>query len=153
MPASRFFEILPLLRDSSGNQVGLCLMGPIGDGEELVWMSGWAWQQVDENVVAASTGDAGVQVPGAHPLGPNDMPPFGPPSGPPTGPGRRWMVQTGFRDQAVDYDPEKPVLVQALALVNRNNDTFMTQWSQAVMIRHGYHHTDDDEPGYEHQHQ
>jgi hypothetical protein len=146
MPVSRFFEDLPLLRDSSGNQVGLCLMGPIGPGDNLVWMSGWAWQQVDENVVAASTGDAGVQVPGAHQLGPNDVPPFGPGN-------QRWMVQTGFRDQPVDYDPEKPVLVQALALVERGSDTAIVQWSQAVMIRHGYHHTDDDEPGYEHQHE
>jgi hypothetical protein len=131
MPASRFFEELPLLRDHNGDQVGLCLMGPIGNGETLVWMSGWAWQQVDDDVVAASTGDAGVQVPGAHQLdAQKDMPPFGPNH-------QRWMVQTGFRAQPVDYDPEKPVLVQALALVQRGNDTFMTQWSQAVMIRHG----------------
>jgi hypothetical protein len=151
MPASRFFEKLPLLRDNGGNQVGLCLMGPIGDGETLVWMSGWAWQQNGDNVVAASTGDAGVQVPNAHVLDPVDMPPFGPPAGPPGGPGRRWMVQTGFRDQPTDYNVEKPVLVQALALVKRGNDTFMAQWSQAVMIRHGYHHRGDDEPGYEYQ--
>jgi hypothetical protein len=148
VPVSRFFEVLPLLRDSSGNQLGLCLMGPIGDGERLVWMSGWAWQQRGDNVVAASTGDAGVQVPGAHPLGPNSMPPFGPGGGP----NAQWMVQTGFRAQPTDYDPVKPVLVQALALVERGADTFMAQWSQAVMIRHGYHHPRDDEPGYEHQH-
>jgi hypothetical protein len=148
MSVSRFFEVLPLLRDQNGDQLGLCLMGPIGNGERLVWMSGWAWQQKADNVVAASTGDAGVQVQGAHQLGPNDMPPFGPGGGP----NARWMIQTGFRDQPEDYDPEKPVLVQALALAERGPDTFMVQWSQAVMIRHGYHHPDDDEPGYEFQH-
>jgi hypothetical protein len=145
MPASRFFEQLPLLRDQNGDQVGLCLMGPIGQGETLVWMSGWAWQQNGDNVVAASTGDAGVQVQGAHPLGPN-VPPFGPPM-------QRWMVQTAFRDQSAPYNVEKPVLVEALALVQRGPDTFIVQWSQAVMIRHGYHHPRDDQAGFEHQHE
>jgi hypothetical protein len=146
MPASRFFEVLPLLRDQNGAQVGLCLMGPVAPGETLVWMSGWAWQQDGENVVAASAGDAGIQVQGARPLDPNkDTPPFGP--GKP-----RWMVQTAFRDQSAHYDLEKPALVQALALVERANDTFIVQWSQAVMLRHGYYNTRDDEPGYEYQH-
>ena len=67
MPVSRFDEHLPLLLDDKGEQVGICLMGPVGNGETLVWMSGWAWQQDGENVVAASTGDAGVPVKGAHP--------------------------------------------------------------------------------------
>ena len=149
MSVSRFFEVLPLLKDQNGHQVGLCLMGPIGNGEKLVWMSGWAWQQDGVNNVAASTGDAGVQVPGAHLLDPPDMPPFGPGGGP----NARWMVQTGFRDQPVDYNVDKPVLVQALALVERGGDTFMVQWSQAVMIRRGYHHRGEDESEYAWQHE
>jgi hypothetical protein len=132
MPASKFFEHLPLLLDDKGDQIGICLMGPIGNGETLVWMSGWAWQQDGENVVAASTGDAGVQVEGAHKLDPDkDLPPFGPGD-------QQWMVQTGFRKPSAPYDARKPVLVQALALMQKGNETAIVQWSQAVKIEHAY---------------
>lgn len=131
MAVSRFFEILPLLRDHQDKQVGICLMGPIGTGDNLIWMSGWAWQQDGETVTAASTGDAGKQVQGAHPLKDKDKPPF-------AAPDKQWMVQTAFRRGSADYDPEKPVLVQALALVERDGVRSMVQWSQAVMIKHGY---------------
>ena len=133
MPASRFFEDLPLLRNHQDEQVGLCLMGPVGTGDTLLWMSGWAWQQDGDKVTAASTGDAGRHVQGAHPLKENNMPPFTHAEG-------QWMVQTGFREGSADYDPEKPVLVQALALVENDGEHSMVQWSQAVMIKHGYHH-------------
>jgi|SRR5215207_3758349 len=148
MSASRFFEDLPLLRDQHDEQLGLCVMGPVGTGDKLVWMRVWAWQQNGDNIVAASTGDAGVQVQGAHTLGPNDTPPFGPPP-----PKKRWMVQTGFEDPSEKYNPEKPVLVQALAFVENGGDRSIVQWSQAVVIRHGYHHPHDDQPGHEHQHE
>ena len=132
MPVSRFFEHLPLLLNDKEEQVGICLMGPIGNGETLVWMSGWAWQQDEDNVVAASTGDAGVPVQGTRPLDPHkDMPPFGPGD-------EQWMIQTGFRKQSAQYDPRKPVLVQALALMERGNETAIVQWSQAVKIEHAY---------------
>jgi hypothetical protein len=132
MPVSRFDEHLPLLLDDKGDQVGICLMGPIGNGETLVWMSGWAWQQDGDDVVAASTGDAGVPVKGASPLDPNKgEPPFGPGD-------EKWMIQTGFRDSSAPYDPKKPVLVQALALMEKGNETAIVQWSQAVKIEHAY---------------
>lgn len=132
MPVSRFNEHLPLLLDDKGEQVGICLMGPIGNGETLVWMSGWAWQQDGDNVVAASTGDAGRQVKGAQPLDKKkDKPPFGPGD-------ERWMIQTGFRKNSAPYDPRKPVLVQALALMEKGAETAIVQWSQAVKIEHAY---------------
>jgi hypothetical protein len=132
MPVSRFDEKLPLLVNDKDEQVGICLMGPIGNGETLVWMSGWAWQQDEDNVVAASTGDAGVPVKGAHP-------PEGLKLEPPFGPGdQKWMVQTGFRNPSAQYDPRKPVLVQALALMEKGNETAIVQWSQAVRIEHAY---------------
>jgi hypothetical protein len=132
MPVSRFDEHLPLLLDDKEEQVGICLMGPIGNGETLVWMSGWAWQQDGEDVIAASTGDAGVPVKGAHPPeGIKEDPPFGPGDG-------KWMIQTGFRDRSAPYDPKKPVLVQALALMEKGNETAIVQWSQAVKIEHAY---------------
>jgi hypothetical protein len=143
MPISRFFDVLPLLRDEQDEQLGLCLMGPTGTGDTLIWMRGWAWQQDDENV-AASTGEAGVHVPGAHPLSKSQKPPFAAPG--------IWMVQTAFETPSEHYNPEKPVLVQALALVERYDERAIVQWSQAVMIRHGYHDPRDDEPGFEHQH-
>ena len=141
MPASRFFEVLPLLKDNQDQQVGLCLMGPVGTGDTLLWMSGWAWQQDGDKITAASTGDAGSHVHGAHPLKEKDMPPFTQ---------ERWMVQTGFRENSGDYDPEKPVLVQALALIENNGERSMVQWSQAVMIKHGYSHPPGDDAGHEH---
>jgi len=146
MPVSRFFENLPLLRKPNGDQVGLCLMGPIGTDDELIWMRAWAWQQDGDNIVAASTGNAGAHVPGAHALDPSkDDPPF-------AAPNTRWMVQTGFETPSAEYNPDKPVLVQALALVHNGPDRSIVQWSQAVMIRHGYHHPDDDHPEHRHQH-
>jgi hypothetical protein len=132
MSVSRFDEHLPLLVDDKDDQVGICLMGPVGEGETLVWMSGWAWQQDEANVVAVSTGDAGVPVKGARPP---DPPIHGPPFGPG---GKRWMIQTGFREGSAKYDPKKPVLVQALALMQKGNETAMVQWSQAVKIHHVY---------------
>ena len=141
MPASRFFEVLPLLKDNQDQQVGLCLMGPVGTGDTLIWMSGWAWQQDGDKITAGSTGDAGTHVHGAHPLKGKDMPPFTQ---------DQWMVQTAFRDGSADYDPEKPVLVQALALVENDGEHTMVQWSQAVMIKHGYAHPPGDDAGHEH---
>jgi hypothetical protein len=91
MPVSRFDEELPLLLDHQHKQVGLCVMGPVGAGDKLVWMSAWAWQQQDGDKIASSTGDAGLQVHGAHPLKEKNMPPFSAPEKP------TWMVQTGFR--------------------------------------------------------
>jgi hypothetical protein len=143
MPVSRFFEDLPLLRDNQDKQVGLCVMGPIGTDDNLIWMSAWAWQQDGDDITAASTGDAGTHVQGAHPLKKDDEPPF-------VAPKTRWMVQTGFRENSGDYDPEKPVLVQALALIESNGERSMVQWSQAVMVRHGYHHPPGDDAGHEH---
>jgi hypothetical protein len=140
MPASRFFEVLPILKDPQDRQVGLCLMGPIGTGDELIWMSGWAWQQDGDNV-AASTGNAGVQVAGAHPLAQKDKPPFAAPE-------TRWMVQTGFETKSAQYNVDKPALVQALALVKNGDDLAIVQWSQAVMLKLPYHH----DGGAEHEH-
>ena len=133
MSVSRFDEKLPLLVNDQDEQVGICLMGPVGEGETLVWMSGWAWQQDEANVVAASTGDAGVMVEGA---GPPDPPIPGPPFGP--GHDKWFLMETGCRPGSASYDPKMPVLVQALALMQKGNETAMVQWSQAVKIEHVY---------------
>src|SRR6185503_5230408 len=130
MPFSRFFEDLPLLEDHQDKQVGICLMGPIGEGDNIVWMSGWAWQE-DGGKLAASTGDSGKQVKGAHKLGKNDKPPF-------KAPKPQWMVQTGFRKGSADYNPKKPVLVQVIALVELGGQRAIVQWGQAVRIKRAY---------------
>lgn len=123
---------MPLLWDENHKQVGLCVMGPVGAGDKLVWMSAWAWQQQDDGKIAASTGDAGVPVKGARPLRGKDKPPFRAPNKP------KWMVQTGFRRGSARYDPHKPVLVQAIALMEVAGQSAIFQWSQAVRIEHGY---------------
>lgn len=130
MPFSRFFEDLPLLVDHQDQQVGICLMGPIGEGDNLVWMSGWAWQE-DGDKFAASTGDSGKQVKGAHKLGKDDKPPF-------KAPQPQWMVQTGFRKGSADFNPKKPVLVQVIALVELGDQRAIVQWGQAVRIKRAY---------------
>lgn len=130
MPFSRFFEDLPLLEDHQDKQVGICLMGPIGEGDNIVWMSGWAWQE-DGGKLAASTGDSGKQVKGAHKLGQDDKPPF-------KAPKPQWMVQTGFRKGSADFNPKKPVLVQVIALVELGGQRAIVQWGQAVRIKRAY---------------
>ena len=41
MATSKFFEVLPLLKDGN-TQVGLCVMGPIGTGDNIIWVRAWA---------------------------------------------------------------------------------------------------------------
>lgn len=132
---SKFFEVLPLLVDGS-DQVGVCAMGPIGDGDTLIWMRVWVWQQDGENV-AASAGNAGEHVAGAHALSADQQPPFAQPR-------ERWMVQTKLEPESVDFNIEKPALVQAMALVENGGDRSIVQWGQAVALRApGHHHHDD----------
>ena len=129
---SKFFEVLPLLVNG-GNQVGVCAMGPIGDGDTLIWMRVWVWQQ-DGDDVAASAGNAGEHVPGAHALAADQMPPFAHPQ-------ERWMVQTKFEPQSAHFNVAKPALVQAMALVENGGDRSIVQWGQAVALRQpGPHH-------------
>jgi hypothetical protein len=138
MAASRFFEVLPVLMDGE-RQVGVCAMGPIGDGDNLLWMRAWVWQQ-DEASVAASAGKAGKHVRGAHALSKEDEPPFAAPK-------KRWMVQTAFEPASAEFSLEKPVLVQALALVETESDgkveRDIVQWSQAVALREPRHEYGD----------
>ena len=93
-------------------------------------MSGWAWQQDGDEIVAA-TGDAGKQVKGAHKLDKDDKPPF-------KAPKKQWMVQTGFRKASADFNPRKPVLVQVIALVETGGERAIVQWGQAVRIKRAY---------------
>jgi hypothetical protein len=140
MPASKFFEVLPCLRDPQGNQVGVCAMGPIGTGDKLIWMRVWVWQQ-DGNTVVASSGNAGDHVHGAHPLKGDQMPPF-------QAPEDQWMVQTGFEPvSGQEYDVSKPALAQALALVENGGQQNIVQWGQAVALRLPYHHPPGGGPG------
>ena len=131
MAASRFNEVLPVLKDANA-QVGVCAMGPVGTGDKLIWMRVWVWQQDGENV-AASAGNAGEQVPGAHRLDPKDTPPF-------TDDRERWMVQTKLEPESPEFKIEKPALVQAMALVERNGERNIVQWAQAVGLREPAHH-------------
>jgi hypothetical protein len=126
MAASKFNEVLPLLKSEKG-QVGVCAMGPVGDDDNLIWMRVWVWQQDGDNIAAAA-GSAGEQVPGAHELGKEDRPPFARPK-------KKWMVQTKLERESADFNLEKPVLVQAFALVERNGERSIVQWSQGVGLR------------------
>src|SRR5262245_11072122 len=131
MPFSRFDEELPLLVNDRDKQVGICVMGPVGAGDKIVWMSAWAWQQNGDEI-AACTGDAGMQVKGARPLRGKDKPPFSAPAKP------KWMVQAGFRKGSATFNPREPVLVQAIALIEIAGERAIVQWSQAVDIEHAY---------------
>lgn len=126
MPASRFFDYLPLLKDGN-KQVGVCAMGPVGDGDRLVWMTAWFWQQNGEKV-AAATGSAGVQVPGAQKLKAKDKPPFKRPKT------DTWMVQAALERESAKFTLKEPAQVQATALVERDGDLTIIQWSQAVEL-------------------
>jgi hypothetical protein len=137
MATSKFFEVLPLLKDGN-TQVGVCAMGPIGTGDNIIWIRSWVWQQDGDNL-AASSGNAGEHVPGAHPLSPEQQPPFAAPK-------PLWMVQTKLEPLSADFTIGKPALVQAFALVENGGGQDIIQWSQAVELREPHHHADGD-PG------
>ena len=67
MAASKFFEVLPLLKDEN-TQVGVCAMGPVGTGDTIIWMRVWVWQQDGDNI-AASAGQRGRAGSRRPPLG------------------------------------------------------------------------------------
>ena len=136
---SKFFEVLPILMNGA-DQVGVCAMGPVGDADTLVWMRVWVWQQ-DGDEVAASAGNAGDQVPGAHALSADQLPPFVH-SQDPQKP-KKWMVQTKLEPQSADFNTEKPALVQAIALVDTGGDRSIVQCGQAVALRPPGHHHDE----------
>jgi hypothetical protein len=131
MATSKFFEQLPVLKDGT-SQVGVCAMGPIGDGDKLIWMRAWVWQQ-DGEKLAAAAGEAGQHVPGAHPLTPEQEPPF-------EAPKPRWMVQTKLEAESENFSLQKPALVQAIALVENGGARTIVQWGQAVTLREPQHH-------------
>ena len=131
MAASKFFEQLPVLKDGT-SQVGVCAMGPIGDGDKLIWMRAWVWQQ-DGDDLAAAAGEAGKHVAGAHPLSAEQKPPF-------EAPKPRWMVQTKLEPESADFSTEKPALVQAIALVENAGSRTIVQWGQAVTLHEAHPH-------------
>jgi hypothetical protein len=141
MPASKFDPKLPILSDASGKQVGVCAMGPVGDDEELIWMFAWVWQE-NKQAVAASSGTAGIQLKGAHKLGPGQKPPFAHPNKP------DWMVQTAIPKDSADYTDKKPALATAMALVKRDGVSTVVQWSQVVKLFHPPHHPPAGGPHY-----
>jgi hypothetical protein len=138
MATSKFFEVLPLLKDGN-TQVGVCAMGPIGTGDNIIWIRAWVWQQDGDNL-AASSGNAGEHVPGAHPLSAEQQPPFATPK-------PLWMVQTKLEPLSADYTTAKSALVQAFALVENGGDQNIIQWSQAVALREPHHHADGENAG------
>jgi hypothetical protein len=107
-------------------------MGPIGDGDKLIWMRAWVWQQDGDNLAAAA-GNAGEHVRGAHPLSDDQKPPFAAPS-------ERWMVQTKLEPESAHFKTEKPALVQAIALVENGGSRSIVQWGQAVSLHEPHHH-------------
>jgi hypothetical protein len=136
---SKFFEDLPILKDRDGKQVGVCAMGPVGDGDTLLWIEVWIWQQHGDDL-AASAGTSGDEVPGAHPLAPDDRPPFAHPK-------KRWMVETKLEPVSAYFSDEKPAFVQAMALVENGGERRIVQWGQAVMLftpGGGHDHDDHD---------
>ena len=141
MATSKFFEEIPLLMDGN-TQVGVCVMGPIGTGDNIVWVRAWAWQQNGDEL-AASSGNAGEHVPGAHPLKPAQMPPFAAPK-------PLWMVQTKLEPLSAEFTIAKPVFVQAFALVENGGTQDIIQWSQAVALREPHPHAEGD---HEHDHE
>jgi hypothetical protein len=128
MPASRFREVLPLL-NKGNKQVGVCAMGPVGDGDEIIWMRVWVWQQ-NGNKLAAAAGNAGEGVGADRGLRAKDNPPFKRPN--------QWMVQTKREPQSAAFNVNKPAHVQAMALIENGNERRIEHWNQAVALKPEY---------------
>jgi hypothetical protein len=120
-------------------------MGPIGTGDNIIWIRSWVWQQNGDNI-AASAGNAGEHVPGAHPLGAQQQPPFAAPK-------PLWMVQTKLEPLSADFTTDKPALVQAFALVENGGSQDIVQWSQAVKLREPRPHGSGQDPEYDEEHE
>ena len=110
-----------------GSRFGVCAMGPVGDGDTLIWMRVWVWQQDGESVAAC--GGHQRRAPrrrtaspraGAASLHAQD---------------RDWMIQTELEPGSKQFSNGKP----ALARRWRSSSTAtaaidIEQWSQAVMV-------------------
>lgn len=131
---SRFDEKLPILEGRAKKKtvrLGVCAMGPVADGDKLVWMQVWVWQQNGKKVVAAS-GTGGEHL-GAHERSPREKLPFTSEKG--------WMIQTQLEKDSEQFTRGKPALAMALAVVEHaDGSRDVQEWSQAVAIsaRRGY---------------
>jgi hypothetical protein len=124
MPASKFSDVLPILKDQTA-QVGVCAMGPVSKGAELTWMRVWVWQE-DGSKVAASAGTSGEHL-GGHSPEASEQLPFTADDG--------WMIQTKLEPGSEPFSRDKPALAMAMALVKHADGTRgIEHWSQAVSI-------------------
>jgi hypothetical protein len=98
----------------SGTTPGPCAMGP-AEGERLISMHVWVFQQLDSGVALAS-GDAREQ-----PVFEEDPEP-------------RWRVRTALDPGSEPFALDKPAVAVAIAVVRRDHTTDIHQWSQAVVI-------------------
>lgn len=94
---------------------GPCAMGP-ADGEDLVSMHVWIFQQTPAGLAVAS-GDSRQ---------PQDAALKGK---------ERWMVRTGLDPDSREFDTSKPAVAMAMALVNDPGGKDVKHWSQAVFTR------------------
>ncbi len=125
---SKFNESLPILHgpaDQRGVRLGVCAMGPVGDGDKLTSMRVWVFQETGAKAAAAS-GTGGRHL-GGHPMSDNEKPPFTTAKG--------WMVQTELEPGSDQFVQAKPALAMAMALVTHKDGTDgVEHWTQAVLI-------------------
>jgi hypothetical protein len=131
--ASKFDDSLPILtpRPADPSSLSVCAMGDVAEGDEIIAMRVWIWQEADGQV-AASAGKGGDHL-GGHDAVPEETPPFR----------DRWMIQTQLEEGSPQFAPGKPALATAMALLRHGKDgpLDVEHWSTAVMIgEHEHHH-------------
>jgi hypothetical protein len=127
-----------ILQMFPGVRLGVCAMGPVTDGDEVLASRVWVFQQEGQHVAAAS-GKAGEHL-GGHPQEPVEDLPFR---------GRvkededegRWMIQTQLEEHSDEFKAGVGALATAMALVKHKDGTKdVVHWSRAVMIGEPHEH-------------
>jgi hypothetical protein len=151
MARPKFREVLPILgvasaadkADMAANglnpdlDLSVCAMGPLEEGDEILAMDVWVWQEADGKV-AACAGTAGVHL-GSHDPKPSEVFPLkGTDSD-------RWMIQTQLLPHSRQLVGHKAALATGMALVSREGGVELEHWSQAVMIK-----PRDEDAGHQH---
>ena len=121
-------------------KLGVCAMGPVGDGDKVLSMHVWVWQQSGERSAAAASGEGGKHL-GSHPMSPKEKLPF---KGPGVADGEaegKWMIQTQLEKDSEEFSAGEAALATAMALVeHKDGSREVLHWSQGVMIREGHAH-------------
>ena len=132
-PDPQVLQMMPNLR------LGVCAMGPVGEGDEVLSMRVWVSQKAGAKVAFAS-GEGGKHL-GSHAVSPREKLPF---KGPGVANGEaegKWMIQTQLEEGSAEFAAGEPALATAIALIeHKDGSREVLQWSRAVAIRKGHAH-------------